>query len=94
MKLDLTAMSRYDQRTAVCVLECVFSYLRQSRAELYDVAEQSRQSRANQSYAAEQIEHKRPLLQNKQSRVEFYDVAEQSKQSSCRAEQTEQGKAL
>ena len=29
MKLDLAAMSRYDQQTVVCALENVFGYLRQ-----------------------------------------------------------------
>ena len=46
MKLDLAAMSRYDQRTVVCALEYVFGCLRQEALEATSVIIAAKSSRA------------------------------------------------
>ena len=63
MKLNLAATSRYDQRTVVYALECVFGYLRQEAlvAASVIIAAKSRQNRAEFCNVAEQKEQSRAL---------------------------------
>ena len=53
MKLDLIATSRYDQRTVVCALECVFGCLRQEALVAASVIITAKSSKTEQSSRAE-----------------------------------------